>query len=377
MPITVQSDPEAFWAYHRLADVLLPPHRFRALLESAEGSPVVALEPTLWRSPAVGLTEKQQIRLRESKEKAILPALERAAERLAVQVVPYHDPLYPSPLAPYDDSPALLFTRGNLAPEDKYSIAIVGSRRATRYGRDQAYRFAQVFAERGLIVISGGAAGIDTAAHQGSLALGRRTIAVTACGLDVIYPSENKKLFEEIVERGGAVLSEFPLGTTPEPWRFPTRNRIIAGMSRVTVVIETPEKSGALITARQAAEYGKDVWVVPGPVDTGRSKGGHQLVQDGAYLADSPEDILQSLGLENTPSLLSLEVPASSAPTIPADLSPEESALLLALDLTPLSLDAAAENADIPSPAALAAATMLEMKGLIRRQPGNLFVRVL
>jgi DNA processing protein len=148
------------------------------------------------------------------------------------------------------------------------------------------------------------------------------------------------------------------------------------------VVIETPSKSGALITARQAAEYGKDVWVVPGPVDTGRSQGGHGLIQDGAYLADSPNDVLEGIGLEVTRTdktdELSPETPlAKPSPVIPPNLSPDETAILQALDLTPLSLDAAAEKCGIASPAALAAATMLEMKGLIRRQPGNLFVRVL
>jgi DNA processing protein len=373
--ITVQGDAEAFWAYHRLADVLLPPHRFRALLESVGGSPTAAIEPAAWRSPKVGLTEKQQARLSEVCQKPIAPRIVADAERLGVGIIPYNHPLYPTPLTPYDDAPSMLFVQGTLIPEDRFSVAIVGSRRATRYGREQSHRFGQAFAERGLVVISGGAAGVDTAAHQGALYLKGRTIAIVACGLDTTYPSENKKLFAEIVEGGGAIVSEFPIGTTPEPWRFPTRNRIIAGMSRVTVVIETPSKSGALITARQAAEYGKDVWVVPGPVDTGRSQGGHQLIQDGAYLADSPEDVLQALGLEINAT--STPLPVATTPALPPNLSPEETTLLQALDLTPLSLDAAAEQCGLPSPAALAAATLLEMKGLIRRQPGNLFVRVL
>jgi DNA processing protein len=346
----------------------------------AGGSPVAALEPSLWRSPAIGLTDKQQARLREVYNRPIPAAIEAAATALSLSVIPWGDPAYPTPLTHYDDAPNHLFVQGELLPEDRFSVAIVGSRRATGYGRKQSYRFAQAFAERGLAVISGGAAGIDTSAHQGTIDLKRRTIAIVACGLDVTYPAENKKLFAEIVALGGAMISEFPLGTTPEPWRFPTRNRIIAGMSKATVVIETPSRSGALITARQAAEYGKDVWVVPGPVDTGRSEGGHGLIKDGAYLADSPDDVLEGIGLEITPKNqrdeLTLDF-AAAPPPLPPNLSPDETAILQTLDLTPLSLDAAAEKCGIASPAALAAATMLEMKGLIRRQPGNLFVRVL
>jgi DNA processing protein len=303
-----------------------------------------------------------------------LPArLIEIATRLGVVAVPSYSPDYPSNLTPLSDSPALFFLRGTLQGDDKFSVAIVGSRRATRYGKDQAARFAQTFVERGLALVSGGAAGIDTAAHRGALQSGGRTIAVIACGLDITYPIENKALFTDIVEQGGAVLSEFPLGTKPEPWRFPTRNRIIAGMSRLTVVIETPEASGALITARQAAEYGKDVWVVPGPVDTGRSKGGHYLIRDGAYLADSPDDILETLGLADAQPTL----PLTAAPAPPTNLPPDEAALLSVLDLNPLSLDDAAEAAGLISPAASVAATLLEMKGLVRRLPGNLFVRSL
>jgi DNA processing protein len=234
---------------------------------------------------------------------------------------------------------------------------------------------------------------VDTAAHKGALWAGGRTIAVVACGLDITYPSENRRLFEEIVEKGGAVVSEFALGTTPEPWRFPTRNRIIAGMTRATILVETPRASGALITARDAAQYGRDVWVVPGPVDTGRSRGGHQLIQDGASLADDPDDILAALGLpvgeQYTPAAtLPPRVPEpEKAPLIPvpepppaaavAGLTPDEARLLQHVDLTPRHLDEAAGAAGLSASQATVAATLLEMKGLIRRLPGSLYARAL
>jgi DNA processing protein len=315
-----------------------------------------------------------------------------------VSVVSDRDTAYPANLLPFDDAPPLLFVRGALLPDDKFSIAIVGSRRATGYGHRQAERFARAFAERGLTVVSGGAAGIDSAAHKGALWSGGRTVAVLGCGVDVTYPADNRRLFEEIVERGGAIISEFALGTTPEPWRFPTRNRIIAGMSRATILVETPSNSGALITARDAAQMGRDVWVVPGPVDTGRSQGGHQLIQDGAALADSPGDVLAALGLAPVepapvpivssasgtappPAVAAAALPVEPPQPVPAavsgDLSTDEARLLAQFDLAPRHLDEASAAAGLAASQATVAATLLEMKALIRRLPGNLYARVL
>lgn len=382
---------EAFVACQRLATALLPPPRLRALLEAAGGSPLAALQMPLAEAmqPLVGLTEKQAARLRDASTAPLPPRLLDQAGALGASVVTYRDPSYPANLLPLPDAPPLLFVRGALMPDDRFSVAIVGSRRATLYGREQANRFAQAFAERGLCVVSGGAAGIDTAAHQGSLAAGGRTIAVLGCGVDVDYPAINRTLFTRIAERGGAVISEFPMGTKPEPWRFPTRNRIIAGIARGTLVVETPEDSGALITARNAAEYGREVWVVPGPVDSGRSRGGHKLVQDGASLADAPDDVLLALGLtpqeaphpkDTLQPALSIEdtrPPTTPGPPhlIPAGLTPDEAALLAHFDLSPKHLDEASAPAGLSAPQATVAATLLEMKSLLRRLPGNLFVR--
>ena len=389
-----------FFAAQRLAGALLPPHRLRALLEAADGSPLAALALPLTAlcGPPVGLTEKQAARVRDAASAPLSARLPERAIALGAWIITYRDAAYPANMLPLSDAPPLLFVRGTLFSDDKFSVAIVGSRRATIYGRAQSERFARAFAERGLTVVSGGAAGIDTSAHQGTLREGGRTIAVLGCGIDVTYPAENRKLFAEIAERGGAVVSEFPLETTPEPWRFPTRNRIIAGMTRGTVLIETPEGSGALITARNAAEYGRDVWAVPGPVEGGRSKGCHRLIQDGAALADCPDDVLTALGItpaeaaapqeaaEATPrpkavtssaiGTLSLEeVSPPPPPLAPVNLPPDERKLLDALDLTPQHLDTASARAGLSASQATVAATLLEMKGLLKRYPGNLFSR--
>lgn len=391
---------QEFVAAQRLAAALLPSRRLRALLEAAGGSPLASLalpRTTLCAAP-IELTEKQAARVAEAATAPLPPRLLERAEKLGAWIITYQDPAYPANLLPFDDAPPLLFVRGRLRPDDRFAVAIVGSRRATIYGRTLAEKFAKSFAERGLAVVSGGAAGIDTAAHRGALLAGGTTIAILGCGVDVTYPSENRGLFEEIASGGGAVLSEFPMGTTPEPWRFPTRNRIIAGMARATVLIETPEGSGALITARNAAEYGREVWAVPGPIEGGRSRGCHRLIQDGANLADSPEDVLQALGIAidtpaepaprpksfTTPSLplesevapVVTPVPAPQVPRpAPTDLPPDEQRLLEVFDLTPRHLDTASAQAGLSASQATVAATLLEMKGLIKRHPGNLFAR--
>ena len=384
---------DGFWACLRLAMAELPPHRLRALLETA-ASPVEALSlpAAQVRGPGIGLTEKQAGRLAEAARCPIPPKLRERAEEFGVTVATFRDPAYPANLLPLTDAPPLLFVRGALQPDDKFSVAMVGSRRATLYGHKQSERFARAFAERGLVVVSGGAAGIDTAAHRGALRAGGRTIAVLGCGVDVTYPAENRALFAEIATSGGAVISEFPLQTLPEPWRFPTRNRIIAGIARATVLLETPKDSGALITARDAAGYGRDVWVVPGPVDSGRSRGGHLLIQDGANLADAPEDVLLGLGIpvDTPPAPRPVATAAAIAPdeaavtaepaplpAAPANVSAEEGRLLSHLDLTPRHLDEVAQAGGLVAAQATVAATMLEMKGLVRRLPGNLYVRVI
>jgi DNA processing protein len=389
-------DPESFVACHRLLTALLPPHRLRALLTFVGNDPAAVLGINaleLQRNPALALTEKQALRLAEAASASLPARLTDDSAAKGIAVLSAGDPLYPANLMPHTDAPPLLVVRGALTAEDARSIAIVGSRRATMYGRAQADRFSRAFVERGLTVVSGGAAGIDTAAHRGALDAGGRTVAILGCGVDVVYPAENRSLFEEIVARGGALISEFPVGTKPEPWRFPARNRIIAGMTQATVLIETPQDSGAMITARDAADYGREVWAVPGPVEGGRSRGCHRLIQDGAGLADSPADVLRAIGIETDAddtdrppprprSRVLSAAPLRAAPKIETlfeelpDLSTSEASLLTAFDTEARHIDEAARRVNLSASEAAVALTLLEMKGLLRRHPGNLYVRV-
>ena len=290
----------------------------------------------------------------------------RQCRDLGIEVVRITDDGYPPLLLAIYDPPPLLFYRGELPRAEDTAVAVVGSRKASAYGRAAAERISAGLAAAGVVVISGMARGIDTCAHLGALAGGGRTVAVLGSGLDVCYPPENRKLYARIVQNG-AVISEFPPGTAPKPAHFPLRNRIISGLSRAVVVVEAAAKSGALITADCALEQGRDVFAVPGSINSSVSKGCHRLLKEGAALAEDAQDILQGLGLE--PATPSAEKQLSAADNPAA-------AVLVALECEPVHFDILAGMTGLSAAELNAFLVRLELEGRIKKLPGNYYLRV-
>lgn len=274
-----------------------------------------------------------------------------------------HD--YPCILRQIYDPPALLFYRGDLSVLQAPCVAVVGSRKATAYGRAAAARLAADLARAGVVVVSGMARGIDTCAHQGALADGGITAAVLGCGLDVCYPPENLRLREKIAQNG-VLLSEHPPRTEPKAQHFPLRNRIISGLSLATVVVEAAEKSGALITADCALEQGREVYAVPGSINSPYSQGCHKLLKDGAALLSKADDLLLELGL------------AAPEPEIKPEqkLTDEQRKVLQSLDFEPVNFDDLLSSTRLTAPVLTALLVELELFQLIRKLPGNYYLRV-
>ena len=279
---------------------------------------------------------------------------------------------YPRSLREIHDPPSVLFVRGQLLPSDAMAVAIVGTRHATRYGLQQAERLASGLARAGVTVVSGLARGIDGAAHRGAMAAGGRTIAVLGSGLLRLFPPEHQELADEIAD-SGAVLSELPPEIEPRGGNFPQRNRIISGLSLGTIVIEAPERSGALITARLANEQGRDVFAVPGRVDSRPSRGCHRLLRDGATLVESVDDVLEQLGflVEAAPQEDGTELRHPAELT----LNDIERKVLDAIDSEPTSIDGLVSTTGLAVPRVLSTVSVLEMRRLVRRLSGTTVVR--
>jgi DNA processing protein len=283
------------------------------------------------------------------------------------------DPEYPDMLRQIYDPPIVLYVRGALTSNDRNALALVGSRLTTHYGIEVARKLAYQLAYLGVTVVSGGARGIDTAAHQGALAASGRTICILGTGINIVFPPENRELFERIADHG-AVVSQYPFNRNADKQSFAIRNRIVAGMTLGTVVVEANLTSGALITANFATEYGRQVFAVPGRIDSPRSKGCHDLIKKGAKLCEGVEDIL---------SEFEYLFPASNRPpgpgqtgVLPAlELNENEQRVYAALDNEEIGIDDVIRNSGLPSSAVSVALLSLEMKRLIRQLPGKLFLR--
>jgi DNA processing protein len=280
---------------------------------------------------------------------------------------------YPPMLREIYDPPLVLYVKGRLTSKDKNAVAMVGSRQTTHYGIETARKLAYQLAYVGVTVVSGGARGIDTAAHQGALSAKGRTIAVLGTGINLVFPPENNELFERIAANG-ATITQFPFNRNGDKQSFAIRNRIIAGTSLGTVVVEADLHSGALITSNFAIEYGRQVFAVPGRIDSPRSKGCHDLIKKGAKLCEGAEDIL---------SEFEYLFPSSNRPPSPGDtgvlpaleLSPSEQRVLDALNIEECDIDEVIRKSGLPSSAVSVALLSLEMKRVVKQLPGKIFMR--
>ena len=295
---------------------------------------------------------------------------ERArAEELGLQIVTFADAAYPASLKEIYDPPLVLYIKGKIPETWPRGIAVVGSRETSHYGLENAKKLGYQLAYAGVPVISGLARGIDTAAHLGALAAKGTTWAVLGCGLDQIYPPENDALAAKIVESGGCLISELTPGTAPDKRTFPMRNRIVSGLGFGTLVIEAGRQSGALITARQALDQGRQVFAVPGRIDNPLAQGCHQLIKDGAKLVEGVEDILGELEF-----LLPRDAVSTPRP-LPENLTPEEEKIYAAIELDETPIDAITQATGLASGIVSSTLLRLEMRKLVRQLPGKRFVR--
>jgi DNA processing protein len=301
----------------------------------------------------------------------------RQCERRGVRLIPLDDDDYPAALEELPDAPILLYLRGSI-PDRIVRVAVVGSRRATAYGRRVAAGLGSSLAARGIEVVSGGARGIDTLAHRGALETGGRTTAVLGSGLLRPYPAENETLFEEMAGRG-AVLSEFELRTRPRPENFPRRNRLISGLATAVVVVEAAPRSGSLITVSHALEQGREVLAVPGPVSSEQSQGCHRLIQQGAKLIQEVDDILEELSPMYTAALPDSGPGVGPGTEKSRDVEglDEDEAKVLGLlsdDPEPVHLDALADRAPFGVARLQTALFGLELRGLVEQTPGKYYL---
>jgi len=348
------------------------PIRVRQLLEHFGEAPAILSAPrqALLRVRGIGEDTAAAI---AGWEQAQLTAELKRIEDFGCRIVIQSDPEYPELLKQIYDPPVVLYVKGKLRPKDKNSIAMVGSRMTTHYGMEVARKLAYQLAYLGVTVVSGGARGIDSAGHQGALSGKGRTIAILGTGINLVTPPENVKLFEQIAANG-AVVTQFPFNRPGDKQSFPIRNRIVAGMTLGTVVVEANLTSGALITANFATEYGRQVFAVPGRIDSPRSKGCHDLIKKGAKLCEDAEDIL---------SEFEYLFPATNRPPSPAvtgvlpalELSENEQRVYDTLDHEECNVDEVIRKSSLPASAVSVALLSLEMKRLIKQLPGKLFVK--
>jgi DNA processing protein len=340
------------------------PLRLRALLDTYSSI------QRAWNAPpeqlrAVGVDSRSVKNLLRVRSEVNLDERLEQIHAQGVQVLTWESPDYPQLLLETHAPPPVLYVKGELREQDAWAVAVVGTRRASTYGREVTRRLASDLARNGITVVSGMARGIDGVAHRAALEAGGRTIAVFGCGIDHIYPAEHRKLARQIAAHG-ALISDYPLGTPPDGRNFPPRNRIISGLSLGVLVTNAGKTSGALITADFAAEQGRDVFAVPGSILTRGSIGPNQLIQDGAKLVARAEDILEELNL----TMVAEQKQARLA--LPEDET--EAALLQKLSAEPTHVDDLQQEVDVPISQVTSALAMMELKGMVRQVGGMKYV---
>jgi DNA processing protein len=358
-------DPKAYWVGFNLVKGI-GAVRLRSLLDHF-GNLEVA-----WHAPAdalraAGLSERIVQNLVEIRKGVQLVSIMERMQNQGIRVIIWDDDTYPRRLREIDQPPPVLYLRGSIDPEDDWAVAIVGTRRVTAYGRQVTADLAAFLAGNGITVVSGLARGVDAIAHEAALQAGGRTIAVMGSGVDRIYPPEHRKLADQIMNQG-AVCSDYAPGTAPESSNFPPRNRIISGLSQATVVIEAGETSGALITAKFAADQGREVLAVPGPINAAQSKGTNNLIQQGARPLLRIEEVLEVLNLQH------IQTQQKARKVLPADET--EAALLKVIGPQPLHVDDIQAQSGLSIEKVSATLTLLELKGIVRQVGGMNYVAV-
>lgn len=359
------SDPRLYWVGFNLVKGI-GAARFRALLDYF-GEAETAWKASQADLRAAGLGPKVIETLQQVRSSVSLDRVWDHLQSLGVTLLTWEDEGYPRRLREIDQPPPVLYLRGQILPKDEWAIAVVGTRRITAYGRQVTEEIASLLAHKGVTVVSGLARGVDGLAHQAALQSGGRTIAVLGSGVDTIYPPEHRRLAEKIYE-SGAVISDYPLGTQPDAVNFPPRNRIISGLSLAVVVVEAGETSGALITARFAAEQGRDVFAVPGNITAPSSVGTNRLIQQGARPLLDSQELLEVLDL----TLVTEHIEARTV--LPAD--PVEAMLLSVLSSQPLHVDDIRSQAELPIETVSASLALMELKGMVRQVGGMHYVLV-
>ena len=350
------------------------PIRLRQLLEHFGDAPSILRATRQQLLGARGIGEETAAAISSWEKSVDLDAELKRVSDFHCHILTQQDPEYPPSLREIYDPPIVLYVKGRLTDRDRNAVALVGSRQTTHYGLETARKLGYQLAYTGVTVVSGGARGIDTAAHQGAMSAKGRTVAVLGTGINIVFPPENKELFDRIAENG-AVITQFPFNRSADKQTFPIRNRIVAGMTLGTVVIEATLNSGALITANFATDYGRQVFAVPGPITSPRSKGCHDLIKKGAKLCEGAEDILSEFEYLFPPS--NRPATTEQAGHLPAlELSENEQKILQALsESEERSTDEVIRLCGLPSSAVSVALFGLEMKRLVKQHPGKMFLR--